>query len=106
MVEERRASSRSTAVARRSTRRAAGLTAAAGMMLTAPDPALAQDCPVEEAGSRANPDGVEATHSEATHSGTAHSEDADEMAELITQLREDAPVELDPLFDALEDVLL
>jgi hypothetical protein len=83
-------------VAGRRRRRAAGLTAAAGMMLTAPDVAFAADGPVDGAAHHGAPVGAEA----------AFSEDSDEMAELITQLREDSPAELDPMFDALVDVFL
>jgi hypothetical protein len=83
-------------VAGRKRRRAAGLTAAAGMMFTTPDVALAADAPVEEA----------MGHDAPVEAETAYREEGDEMAELITQLREDAPEELDPLFDTLADVFL
>jgi hypothetical protein len=80
-------------VARRRTRQAAGITAAASMVLGTPGAAMAQDTSDDHAHGR---DGVEATHSE----------ESDELAELITQMREDSPPDLDPLFDALEEMLL
>jgi hypothetical protein len=80
-------------VAHRRTRQAAGITAAASMMLGTPGTALAQDTPTEAAPGGA---GVEVPHSEAS----------DGLAELITQLREDSPPDLDPLFDTLEELLL
>lgn len=80
-------------MARRRTRQAAGITAAASMMLGTPGTALAQDTPTE-----------------AAHGGVGaeapHSEKSDELAELITQMREDSPTDLDPLFDTLEEMLL
>jgi hypothetical protein len=80
-------------VERRRTRQAAGITAAASMMLGAPGTALAQ------ATSTGDAPGVGAVEA-------PHREESDELAELITQMREEASPDLDPLFDALEELLL